>query len=197
MIRKFLPVYIVVVLTAFMLSSCTNGAWRAAYIQETETQIQMVDSAYRVFQNMKHDEITAVLDTVKEDLKFFDRNMTDELSFERAKLFSDYRIVTKHVKGYGHKHGRITVEFDRTQTQLYRLKDALEMRATEDADGVNIDESYIKKALQKETEVATSLKFETEKLNKGIENALEEYYKLRPAILEERMALEEKMNNTP
>lgn len=167
----------------FGMSSCQS---RPAYIGEIRALDSLffaVTDAERRFDEIQQESTSEFFGSIKDDLEFIQQSYEGTMDRDRAALLADYRSITKLVKDFDRRYTRTNAEIDRTKNQLRTLQNALESGATHDSEGGEMTAEYVAKVYKQETEVASNLIVEIDKMRDRIQLAQERYRELHPDVM--------------
>jgi uncharacterized protein YukE len=163
-------------------TSCQPKVDHAAVLKTLDSSYQAVETAEKKFNSIDRFNTEQLFKGIKADLDYVQATYKGEMKYDDAKLFADYRSITKLVKDFGHRHTRLKKEIQRTKKQIFDLKSALEAGATKDAAGNNFSALYVEKQCAQEKRIAEEVVTEIDEMVERLQKAQERYNKLYPDI---------------
>lgn len=164
------------------LSSCESKADHTAVIQTLDSTFQAVEKAEKKFNTIDRFNTEQFFKGIKADLDYVQANYEGEMDYEVAKLFADYRSITKLVKDFGHRHTRLKKEILRTKKQIFDLQSAIEAGATQDAAGNEFSSLYLSTHSSQEVRIADELVNEIDEMVERLKKAQTRYDQIFPQI---------------
>ncbi|MCB0761159.1 MAG: hypothetical protein KDC12_06505 [Flavobacteriales bacterium] len=166
------------------LSGCSKSYTATTEIAQLDSAYQQVEEAEVRFNSIDRFNTANFFKHIKSDLEYVQKNYTGEMEFEPAKVLADYRAVTKYVKDFEHRHTRTKNEIERTKTQLFNLKQALEQGATTDAEGNEISADYVRIHCEQELRIAQELISGIDEMIDRLKQAEQRYTEVHPQVVD-------------
>jgi chromosome segregation ATPase len=141
---------------ALFLSSCSGPSYDSQ-IAQLDSLYLRVDSIPARVNPLNPDTLTALASIAEGQLDYIQKNYVGFMKPDLAKVTSDYRMLRKALKTTAEGIQQMGNEVEITKKQLAELKKALVDKATHDAMGNPMDETYVNKAVAREKEEASKL----------------------------------------
>ncbi|MFT5184681.1 MAG: hypothetical protein ACI84C_001814 [Flavobacteriales bacterium] len=178
----FLSSAILGLLVLGSLSSCESKVDHIAVIQSLDSTFQSVETAEKKFNNINRFNTEQFFKGIKGDLDYVQASYKGEMAYDMAKLFADYRSITKLVKDFGHRHTRLKKEILRTKKQIFDLQSAIMAGATQDAEGNKFSNLYLETHSSQEVRIAKELVDEIDEMVERLKKAQARYDQVYPEI---------------
>jgi len=148
---------------ALLLSmhSCTPPD-RTEYVKQIDSISNALESVALSYEQLNLDELQAKVDTVNKHLDFIQANYRGEMKKSIAFELVSYRSIRKLIPEFGKRRENIANGLTVSREQLASLKKALNENATHDAVGNEINDEYLKKQIQQEKTINSTLVKEIE-----------------------------------
>ena len=149
--------------SALVLSmhSCTPPD-RTEYVKQIDSISNALESVALSYEQLNLDELQAKVDTVNKHLDFIQANYKGEMKKSIAFELVSYRSIRKLIPEFGKRRENIANGLTVSREQLASLKKALNENATHDAVGNEINDEYLKKQIQQEKTINSTLVKEIE-----------------------------------
>lgn len=167
----------------FMLGSCDKQPDYNTEIQQLDSMLTAVQTAKTSFDSLDKALVLSQLDQIKKDMKLLQSLKGVTLIKAEADFFNTYNNTERLLKDFPEQHHRIEKELERTSYQLTQLKEALQNGATMDGSGNEINDDYVRKQMDIETNVASHLVDEINEMCIRIQNANMRFQKQNPQAI--------------
>ncbi len=144
--------------SALLLSmhSCTPPD-RTEYVKQIDSISNALENVAITYEQLNLNELQAKIDTVNMHLDFIQANFKGDMKKSIAFELMSYRSIRKLIPEFGKRRENIANGLMVSREQLASLKKALSENATHDAVGNEINDDYLKKQIQQEKTINSTL----------------------------------------
>lgn len=182
--RRIFGLSAVVIGMSMLMQGCEPSHNFPEETRLLDSLYEEVGSAAERFGEIAQEKTSQTILNIEADLDKIQKTYVGDMPREKAFMLGEYYESKKICKNFDSRYKRLQNEISRTSQQLKDLSGALKTGATQDTEGNQFTEIYVKEVFTQEVSVAKSLITEIDDLKQRVAKLEMKYEELKPQIQE-------------